>query len=85
MAISPHRAGLRIVSDGTTFGTHVYDAETGKEIEGVRSVTIFVEARDPHVTAILEVYTADFQVIAPPGTLEVRGLPMRDESGTPDA
>lgn len=39
--MTAHR--LRIVSDGTHGGSHVYDAETGDEISGVRAVTVNLE------------------------------------------
>lgn len=52
---------LRIISDGTREGTHVIDAETGKEVEGVLKVRISID-RDG-VEAEITVAGVDLDII----------------------
>lgn len=56
---------LRIVSDGTSFGTKLYDADTGEELAfGVRAVTWTVSGNTRMATATLEVRNVEVDVIA---------------------
>ncbi len=45
---------IKIVSDGTVTGTHIYD-ENGKEIEGVTSVSWKIDVSSKQGIAILEI------------------------------
>jgi len=47
---------IRIVSDGTAFGTQLVDADTGANIsEGMRCTRVVIDARDGLATATLTV------------------------------
>ena len=50
---------LRIKSDGTTHGTHIYD-EDGKEIHGIALVKITMDANKGKITA--ELFAHDMQL-----------------------
>jgi len=43
---------LRIRSDGTPGGTHVYDEE-GEEIHGIQELTVHVDVRRPRATVTI--------------------------------
>jgi hypothetical protein len=45
---------LKIVSDGTTLGTHIVDEESGEEIGYVTELTVHAVIGDPVVTAELK-------------------------------
>ena len=53
---------LKIISDGTIYGSRVLNAETGEEVERVRSVTWYHEANKmPY--AIITLMDTDVQVV----------------------
>lgn len=53
---------IKIVSDGTVPGTHIYD-QHGKEIEGVTSVSWKIDVSSKTGTAILEIPIAGADII----------------------
>lgn len=44
---------VRIVSDGTPKGTHIYDAATGEKLEGIQSVKLELSTRGTKMRATL--------------------------------
>lgn len=60
---------VRIVSDGTPKGTHIYDAATGARLEGIQSVKLELSLRGTRMRATLtektrvdEVFITDAEV-----------------------
>jgi len=39
-----NRINVRIISDGTPFGTKIYDADTGERISQVKSINLHIDA-----------------------------------------
>jgi hypothetical protein len=62
---------VRITSDGTIRGTHVFDAETGKEIKDVISLSFFCSADSMATTIELLPDSADITSEAEIGTNEI--------------
>ena len=58
---------VRVVSDGTVRGTHVYDAETGAEVEYVRRVALTIDAEDDSVSATVWLDRPEVDVTAEVG------------------
>ena len=56
---------IRVVSDGTTFGTKVLDQD-GNEIKGIKAVYLKVDADSPGdgMTAMLEITLVEVDVVA---------------------
>ena len=54
---------IRIVSDGTIPGTHVYDRD-GKEIQGITSVSWKMDVDSKTSVAILEIPFATVDIVA---------------------
>jgi hypothetical protein len=53
---------LRIVSDGTTKGTHIVDIATGEKIDNIQRLVITADARDGLVNAYFEVVGVEYDV-----------------------
>lgn len=62
---------IKIKSDGTALGTHVYDADTNKELRLVQNVTVSISANDTTkvmmtlMDADLELHTKVFEEVRP--------------------
>ena len=54
--------GVRIVSDGTVGGTHVYDCD-GKEIEGITSISWEIDVLSTFGVAKIEIPLASVDII----------------------
>lgn len=57
------RRRIKIVSDGTTAGTSVVDAETGQEIDGVCAVRWEADAAEGWARVTLEMFRVPVEVI----------------------
>lgn len=55
---------LRIVSDGTAFGTYVLDAETGARLWGVVAIDLHVDLAGASPTATITVRNVEVDVVA---------------------
>lgn len=59
---------IRIVSDGTTHGTFVTDADTGQQLRFVKSITWQMDARDKRAAiATIDLYKVEIDVQGTPG------------------
>ncbi|WP_321532268.1 hypothetical protein [uncultured Desulfuromonas sp.] len=68
---------IRIISDGTTCGTRILNAD-GVEISGISKITILADASNPDegVTAILEAQIVELDIVA-----NVDAIPEIDVAG----
>jgi len=73
--------GIRVVSDGTTSGTKIYNNEDGKPIGGVQRLELIMDANGEHlVEATLRVFIRSFDIKVPKGGLTVEEE-HNDENG----
>lgn len=52
---------IKIISDGTTFGTKIIDKETGNEIKNCTALT--VEATPHKITAVLTLMDVELDIV----------------------
>jgi hypothetical protein len=67
--------GIRIVSDGTPFGTKVLDLNTGEPIPRIQSLVVEASAGEDQIRATLEVFVDECDIV-------VKGEKTRSEIQT---
>lgn len=80
MSSSEMEKGIKIVSDGTPYGTRVIDLNTGEPIPRIRSISIDIEAGREPVVAVLEVYVEDLEITIPTQKKALPTIELRYES-----
>ena len=68
---------IKIVSDGTTWGTHVVNAETGEQIQNVTKIDISIDAKDATAKTTLTLVRVPLEITSEATVVEA--LPVTSE------
>jgi len=69
---------IKIVSDGTTWGTHVVNAETGEQIQNVTKIDISIDAKD--ATAKMTLVRVPLEITSEATVVEAKPVTSEDRA-----
>ena len=71
---------IKIVSDGTTWGTQVINAETGERLPNVTKIEISLDAKEATAKTTLTLISVPFEITTEAKTVEAKDVRSEDRA-----